>query len=1143
MPHQDNCNNSQNNYPGESILKNFFHNLTAVLLSLIWTGTVLAAGADRLKQHPEQLQKGTYVEGRLLVKMKQGICATSLKSRINRLSSTSSKAASSSITIKSFSALKGKKGHDIALINCPGLTTKEMLSELKSHPDVVLAEPDYIISIDAVPDDTDFDQLWALENTGQVVDEEPGTPDADIDAPEAWDLVNPSAQKVIVAVIDTGVDYTHEDLSANMWTNDQELYGTVGVDDDGNGWVDDIYGIDAINDDGDPYDDHYHGTHVAGTIAAVTDNGVGISGVTWNQAKIMALKFLGSNGSGATSDAVTCIDYLLEMNQRSENNIVVINASWGSTSSSETLKQALEEASSAGIIMSAAAGNDNNDCDGEQKHYPSSLDVPNVISVGATDQDDKLAYFSNYGASEVDIAAPGVNILSTIPGGGYSPVSGDPFFDSMEAGKYNWDLDLTTGPWGITEEQSFHENMAWSDSPYGDYIQGESGEHLDYNLVSKAMDLSEHAGTHLMLGFWLYKDLSTVVSSCGKQDGLYVEASGDNGETWTTLGSQTGSDPNWKSYSYTIPDALLTNQFRIRFRLFVIPHGTADGVYLDKIGIGETNAMGAFKFANGTSMAAPHVSGVLALAASLFPDETMDERISRLYSGGDRLDSLKSLTATDRRINLAGALASSPSKVPLITEFEVSETDTLTIQGNFFGNARGRIMFHDAYTPDTGVDAEISSWSDTQVTTSKPAYSGGYFYLVDADGTRSARQPMEISHWQDGTASLTQRDSATTAMMDNKIYTFGGFVSGNSALRSWEVYSLDTDTWEYPYGNWMPSNRAHLTSAVLSGNIYLIGGYTTAGEGHNIDTVTVFDPESRTFTDVESFPESACFSRATTALGQIYVTGGLDENDTPMDTIYAFDPARGQGNKWQAESVNLSQARFCHGTVAANDKVYIFGGLETWEDGEGYTATGEIFDPQTGTLSEMAPMPAALGRFGTATDGRYIYVVGGTGNDFWYTPTRAVLRYDTQTDTWSSLADRQLSQARVSCGAVFVSGKGLYTINGGILDDGSFLSTSEGLRLNEAFLADQDGDQIPDQDDNCRLTANREQTDTDNDGYGNACDCDLNNDDFVNQMDFLNFRQLWGGTREIADFNSDGRVNQVDYMIFKERWGTQAPFE
>jgi subtilisin family serine protease len=1143
MPHQDNCNNSQNNYPGESILKNFFHNLTAVLLSLIWTGTVLAAGADRLKQHPEQLQKGTYVEGRLLVKMKQGICATSLKSRINRLSSTSSKAASSSITIKSFSALKGKKGHDIALINCPGLTTKEMLSELKSHPDVVLAEPDYIISIDAVPDDTDFDQLWALENTGQVVDEEPGTPDADIDAPEAWDLVNPSAQKVIVAVIDTGVDYTHEDLSANMWTNDQELYGTVGVDDDGNGWVDDIYGIDAINDDGDPYDDHYHGTHVAGTIAAVTDNGVGISGVTWNQAKIMALKFLGSNGSGATSDAVTCIDYLLEMNQRSENNIVVINASWGSTSSSETLKQALEEASSAGIIMSAAAGNDNNDCDGEQKHYPSSLDVPNVISVGATDQDDKLAYFSNYGASEVDIAAPGVNILSTIPGGGYSPVSGDPFFDSMEAGKYNWDLDLTTGPWGITEEQSFHENMAWSDSPYGDYIQGESGEHLDYNLVSKAMDLSEHAGTHLMLGFWLYKDLSTVVSSCGKQDGLYVEASGDNGETWTTLGSQTGSDPNWKSYSYTIPDALLTNQFRIRFRLFVIPHGTADGVYLDKIGIGETNAMGAFKFANGTSMAAPHVSGVLALAASLFPDETMDERISRLYSGGDRMDSLKSLTATDRRINLAGSLASSPSKVPLITEFEVSETDTLTIQGNFFGNARGRIMFHDAYTPDTGVDAQITSWSDTQVTASKPAYSGGYFYLVDADGTRSARQPMEISHWQDGTASLTQRDSATTAMMDNKIYTFGGFVSGNSALRSWEVYSLDTDTWEYPYGNWMPSNRAHLTSAVLSGNIYLIGGYTTAGEGHNIDTVTVFDPESRTFTDVESFPKAACFSRATTALGQIYVTGGLDENDTPMDTIYAFDPARGQGNKWQAESVNLSQARFCHGTIAANDKVYIFGGLETWENGEGYTATGEIFDPQTGTLSEMAPMPAALGRFGTATDGRYIYVVGGTGNDFWYTPTRAVLRYDTQTDTWSSLADRQLSQARVSCGAVFVSGKGLYTINGGILDDGSFLSTSEGLRLNEAFLADQDGDQIPDQDDNCRLTANREQTDTDNDGYGNACDCDLNNDDFVNQMDFLNFRQLWGGTREIADFNSDGRVNQVDYMIFKERWGTQAPFE
>nr|WP_320192374.1 S8 family serine peptidase [uncultured Desulfobacter sp.] len=1124
-------------------MKIFFRNLTAMLLSLIWTGNVFAAGADRLKQHPEQLQEGTYVEGHLLVKMKPGVSAKSLKSSINILSSTSSKTASPSLTIKSFSALKGNKVEEVALINSPDLTTKEMLRELKSHPDVALAEPDYIITIDAVPDDTDFNQLWALENTGQVVDEEPGTPDADIDAPEAWDLVSASAQKVIVAVIDTGVDYTHKDLAANMWTNDQELYGTAGVDDDGNGWVDDIYGIDAVNKDGDPYDDHYHGTHVAGTIAAVTDNGAGISGVTWNQAKIMALKFLGSSGSGATSDAVTCINYLLEMNQRSENNIVVMNASWGSTAASETLKEALETASSAGIILSAAAGNDTNDCDGEQKHYPSSLDVPNVISVGATDQDDKLAYFSNYGASEVDIAAPGVNILSTIPGGGYSPVSGDLFFDSMEAGEDNWDLDLTTGAWGITEEEAFHENMAWSDSPYGDYVQGESGEHLDYNLVSKAMDLSEYAGTHLMLGFWLYKDLSTVVSSCGKKDGLYVEASGDDGETWTTLGSQTGSDPNWKSYSYTIPDGLLTSQFRIRFRLFVIPHGTADGVYLDKIGIGESNAMGAFKFAKGTSMAAPHVAGVLALAASLFPDETMEERISRLYSGGDSLDSLKSLTATDRRINLAGSLASSPSKVPLITEFEVIETDTLTIQGNFFGSDQGRIMFHDAYTPDTGVDAQITSWSDTRVTATKPAYSGGYFYLVDADGTRSARRPMEISHWVDGTASVTQRDSATTAMVDKKIYTFGGFVSGNSALRSWEVYSLDTDTWEYPYGSWMTSNRAHLTSAVLSGKIYLISGYTTAGEGHNIDTVTVFDPESRTFTDIESFPEAACFSRATTAQGRIYVTGGLDEDDMPMDTIYSFDPTREQANKWQAESVNLSQARFSHGTVTVNDKVYIFGGLETWEDGEVFTATGEIFDPQTGTLSEMAAMPAALGRFGTAADGRYIYVVGGTGNDFWYSPTKAVLRYDTQTDTWSSLADRQLCQARLSCGAVFVSGKGLYTINGGILDDGSFSSTSQGLLLAEAFLADADGDQIPDQDDNCRLTANRAQIDTDNDGYGNACDCDLNNDDVVSLADFSNFRQLWGGSSESADFNSDGRVNQIDYIIFKKRWGSQAPFE
>ncbi len=282
-----------------------------------------------------------------------------------------------------------------------------------------------------------------------------------------------------MAVIDTGVDYSHKDLADNMWTNDAELNGEAGVDDDNNGYVDDIYGIDMANGDSDPYDDHYHGTHVAGTIAAVTDNGAGISGITWNRAKIMAMKFLGANGRGATSGAVACIDYIIAMNQRPEYTIPVMNASWGSSSPSEALKTALETAAAEGIIMAAAAGNSTLDCDGDQRHYPSSHDVENVISVGATDQQDMVAYFSNYGASEVDIAAPGVNILSTIPGGGYTAYSTDPFYDSMEHGDIHWDMDASEGPWAITQENAFHDSYSWSDSPDGDLrCMGRGSEHL-----------------------------------------------------------------------------------------------------------------------------------------------------------------------------------------------------------------------------------------------------------------------------------------------------------------------------------------------------------------------------------------------------------------------------------------------------------------------------------------------------------------------------------------------------------------------------------------------------------------------------------------------------------------------------------------
>ncbi len=1125
---------------------------TLLTLSLLLpiAPAALAAGAGNLKNHPTAKNaKPAYVEGRLLVQMKAGVSTDALQGRMRTLASETGTAGTH--RVKRFTALNALGQREMALLDYPGVSTEKLLASVKGHPDVVFAEPDYIITVGAIPNDTDFDQLWALENTGQVVDEEPGTHDADIDAPEAWDRLGANDAEVVVAVIDTGVDYTHEEIAANMWTNAAELNGEAGVDDDGNGYVDDIYGIDTCNGDSDPYDDHYHGTHVAGTIAAVADNGAGIAGITWNRARIMALKFLSSGGSGATSDAITCIEYVVAMNQRTENDIVVMNASWGSTSASDALKAALETAAAEGIILSAAAGNSTNDCDGDQKHYPSSQDVKNVISVAATDQHDKLASFSNYGASEVDIAAPGVKILSAIPGGGYTAISTDPFYDGMENGDGLWDMDAGNGTWAISDENAFDDSHAWSDSPGGDYAYGEMGVELNFSLVSKTIDLSAEAGNDLMLGFVLYKDLLPDATACGRRDTLYVEISGDDGATWTVLAAHTGSDPDWKAYSYAIPQELVTDQVRIRFRMDIWPNGASDGIYLDEIGIGEANAMGAFKFANGTSMAAPHVSGTLALMAALYPDESMDQRISRLYSGGDRLESLRGVVATDRRINLDASLDPDLHTTPLVKAYELTGERTVEIQGAFFGGDPGQVFFHDAGSPDTGVAGEILSWSDTAVTVVKPPYSGGYFYVVDAQGNRSGRRPTKVSLWTTRSASQTKRDSGTAILLDGKIYTFGGYAGGNNALRSWEIYSLDTDAWEYPYGNWMLNNRAHLASTVLDGRIYLIGGYTTRDDGSNLDLVSIFDPADRSFTEVESLPEPICFPGAATVEGKIYVVGGLDSNDAPMNQILSYDQARTEGSRWQSEGAVLAQSRFAHGTIAVDGKIYIFGGLETWVDEDVYTASGEIFDPATGTVVPMASMPIALARFGTATDGRFIYTVGGTNNDFWWTPKDTVLRYDTRTDTWSSLPDRQLVQAKLAAPAILVPGTGLFCPNGGFVNvNGTatmfgypFEAIDENAFLAMDAITDTDGDNIPDPDDNCRLTANSNQRDSDGDGYGNACDCDLDNNGTVGMADMMQLRGYWGAGETVADFDGDGNVGMADFMILRGRWGNSAPFE
>jgi hypothetical protein len=290
----------------------------------------------------------------------------------------------------------------LAVVKLPdGTAVVDALIRFNRSANVLYAEPNYKYKFLLVPNDPNFSRQWALNNTGQTG----GTPDADIDAPEAWDIQTGSGD-IIVAVIDSGVDYNHPDLAGNMWRNTVELNGIPGFDDDGNGYVDDIYGYDFLNNDGDPADDLFHGTHCAGIVGADANNARGVAGVCWD-VNIMALK-VGDTYGVDLAAAIEAIGYAVTMGAK------VINASWGSYQDSQGLRDAIAGANAAGVMFVAAAGNEYNDND-QFPMYPASYNFDNIISVMATDSRDRMVSYSNYGAISVDIGAPGANIFNTLP--------------------------------------------------------------------------------------------------------------------------------------------------------------------------------------------------------------------------------------------------------------------------------------------------------------------------------------------------------------------------------------------------------------------------------------------------------------------------------------------------------------------------------------------------------------------------------------------------------------------------------------------------------------------------------------------------------------------------------------------------------
>ncbi|MGD0651289.1 MAG: S8 family serine peptidase, partial [Verrucomicrobiia bacterium] len=589
-----------------------------------------------------------YVEGEALVTFKEAADLPAARQALQKHTLS---------LAKHFKELSEHRHRQTGLVRWQGHTTAALIDELKQEASVETVEPNYLRWASAAPptNDTLFAQLWGLQNTGQVVNGAAGTAGDDIRFVNAWNSAQPAAGEVIVAVIDTGVDYTHPDLVSNMWTNAGEVAGN-GVDDDGNGYIDDYYGYDFVNSLPDPIDSGLHGTHVSGTIAATGNNDLGVVGVN-PQAKIMALKASSDGNTFSDAAVIEAIQYATMMKNRGVN-IVAINASFGGGGQSVVERAAIQTAGDAGIVFCAAAGNEsaNNDA---TPTYPASYRLPNMIVVAATDQNDALADFSNYGITTVDLAAPGVNILSTIPVALGSTTA------VVRRASVTYDANGLTYA-GITTGITATMYDCGLGYP-GDFPAAVSG---NIALISR--------------GTLYFTDKVSNAMAAGAQAAIIYN-------------NVAGNFQGTLQYSNNWIPAVSISQ--------------ADGQTLQSLlpttvtVVNSRDPTQVYQYLDGTSMATPHVAGAVAFAAMNYPAETVAQRIQRILGNVDAVAGLQTLVHTGGRLNLRRTVTvidTSPPAVSITspaggTAYTSAQTVTLTASASD-NTGVAKVEFYDTGT-------------------------------------------------------------------------------------------------------------------------------------------------------------------------------------------------------------------------------------------------------------------------------------------------------------------------------------------------------------------------------------------------------------------------------------------------------------
>jgi subtilisin family serine protease len=556
----------------------------------IWMATAaFAAAAD------------PYVEGEAIVTFKPQMAGAEAKARLVRPSVKLS---------KRYDALSRARSRDVGLVREPGETTAQLIARLQQDPTVESAEPNYLWKISSSPNDPRFQEQWSLKNTGQMAGSIQGTGGADVSFLPSRSLAKTPFKAPVVAVLDTGIDRQHPDLTKNLWRNPDEIPFN-GIDDDGNGFIDDAYGYDFAGFSGSVSDAGSHGTHVAGIIAATSHNANGVAGV-YDEARLMTLKGSSNGTTISLAAEIAGYNYAMMMKNRGVN-VVAVNASFNGVTYSNTQRNAIVALGNAGIVLVNSAGNNNRSNDIFET-YPANYRLPNMIVVASTTAKDELAATSNHGLL-VDLAAPGATILSTIPGSVTSV--------SLQVGATLYGAFPLEYPEATAEPVS-GQVVDCARGKVGEFPLSVSGnialiERGDI-LFSTKLSNARAAGAKAVI---IYNNVAGA--------GLFSpEAEG-----------------NWlPACSISMADGL---QIKAALPLSAT------------LSVNHSNNYGTM---SGTSMAAPHVTAAVAMAAAAFPEESVQARVQRVIASVDVKSSLAGMTANSGRLNLQRLLDSDLNAMP-----------------------------------------------------------------------------------------------------------------------------------------------------------------------------------------------------------------------------------------------------------------------------------------------------------------------------------------------------------------------------------------------------------------------------------------------------------------------------------------------